>query len=482
VTEQVEHPLARLGCQQRVRRPLARRGPGHRGQARGRPDRVPVIVREPRDEANRVVLPFRLLGDLDPVFQPGTEGHHDVVGRLRPGRYLLTDRAPFPLVGVQDLRVGEPVDDRGQLPPEVERVLHAPVHALPAGGRVDMGGVPAQQHPALTVTGGDVVEDLPLGGPLRLADLHADAHLVGDLLERLTRVAGRGHRARVAQVHPPVPTGEPGDQHEKVRGDEVVDPGAVVGESLDLHVHHGHHADALPGEADPGLLPHPALGPVAADDPVVAAVFHVAGVRACACVPEPHVDPVLAFGHGHELRAVLRYQRVLGVQVLAQDLLEVVLVELVVEGVPGGQGTEVGPRQLVRGHALEVVDVARAGQAHLLEPVRHADVLEHLHGPGVQGEGPGGVGGPRALLGEPDAHAPAQQLVREDQAGGAGADDENVAWLTVAHGELPCPGPGCPDGRCRVSGRAVPGCRAAGGQRPVGRDPAAWQDGCSPAR
>jgi hypothetical protein len=206
-----------------------------------------------------------------------------------------------------------------------------------------MGGVPAQQYPALAVTGGDVVEDLPLGGPLRLADLHADADLVGDLLERLTRVAGLGHRARIAQVHPPVPPGEPGDQHEKVTGDKVVDPGAVVGEGFDLHVHHGHHADALAGKADPGLLPHPALGPVAADDPVVAAVFHVAGFR----VPESHLDSVRTFGHGHELCAVLRYQRVLGVQVLAQDLLEVVLVELVVEGVPGGQRAEVGPRQLV---------------------------------------------------------------------------------------------------------------------------------------
>ena len=79
------------------------------------------------------------------------------------------------------------------------------------------------------------------------------------------------------------------------------------------------------------------------------------------------------------------------VQVLAQDLLEVVLVQLVVERIPGRETAEVGPRQLVVGHALEVVDVAGTGQAHLFEPVRHADVLEHFHGAGVQGERPRGV-------------------------------------------------------------------------------------------
>jgi hypothetical protein len=126
--------------------------------------------------------------------------------------------------------------------------------------------------------------------------------------------------------------------------------------------------------------------------------------------------------------------------VLAQDLLEVVLVELVVEGVPEWQGAEVGPRQLVIGQALEVVHVAWAGQAHLLQPVGHADVLEHLHRPGVQGECPGCMGRSGALLGQADADPAAQQLVREDQSGRAGADDEDVGRFMSAHGELPCSG------------------------------------------
>jgi hypothetical protein len=114
---------------------------------------------------------------------------------------------------------------------------------------------------------------------VRLADGHADPHLVGDLLERLARVAGLGHRARVAQVHPPEAPGQLGDEHEQVGRDEVVDPRVVVREAGELDVHHGHHPDAAAGEPDARLLPHPALRPVTAGHPVIPGGLGLVGIH-----------------------------------------------------------------------------------------------------------------------------------------------------------------------------------------------------------
>jgi hypothetical protein len=43
------------------------------------------------------------------------------------------------------------------LPPEVDRVLDAGVHALAAGWRVDVGGVAGEKHRSVAVAVGDPV-------------------------------------------------------------------------------------------------------------------------------------------------------------------------------------------------------------------------------------------------------------------------------------------------------------------------------------
>lgn len=58
---------------------------------------------------------------------------------------------PLGLVTVQQPFRCPAVDRGGQLPAQVERVLHAEVEALPAGRRVDVRRVTGQQHPPVPV-------------------------------------------------------------------------------------------------------------------------------------------------------------------------------------------------------------------------------------------------------------------------------------------------------------------------------------------
>ena len=59
-----------------------------------------------------------------------------------------------------------PLSDRGELPREIDRVLHAPVHSLPGERRHQMRGVARQEHPSYAPSVGDAgmkcVDGLPL--------------------------------------------------------------------------------------------------------------------------------------------------------------------------------------------------------------------------------------------------------------------------------------------------------------------------------
>ena len=48
-----------------------------------------------------------------------------------------------------------PLSDRGELPREIDRVLHAPVHSLPGERRHQMRGVARQEHPSDAPSVGD---------------------------------------------------------------------------------------------------------------------------------------------------------------------------------------------------------------------------------------------------------------------------------------------------------------------------------------
>ncbi|CAM5635053.1 hypothetical protein SALBM311S_12901 [Streptomyces alboniger] len=56
-----------------------------------------------------------------------------------------TDGVPFGLVGVEEFLTRVAVEDLGELPAEVGRVLQTGVHALTAGRTVDVRGVPARR-------------------------------------------------------------------------------------------------------------------------------------------------------------------------------------------------------------------------------------------------------------------------------------------------------------------------------------------------
>src|SRR5260370_27613600 len=79
-----------------------------------------------------------------------------------------------------------------------------------------------------------------------------------------------------------------------------------------------------------GLLPPPALRPVAADHPVIPGGLGLAGIHPA----KLNLHLLAGLGHRHDLGLLLRDQRVLGDEVLAQDLLEVVLVEPLVAAIP----------------------------------------------------------------------------------------------------------------------------------------------------
>ncbi len=104
---------------------------------------------------HHVADPARHAGQRADLGEPTGE-RDDVVG----------DREAFGLITVQQCFAAVAVDHRRQFPGQVERVLHAGVHALAAGRTVDVGGVAGQEDPAPAVGGHPRVADLEAGQPM----------------------------------------------------------------------------------------------------------------------------------------------------------------------------------------------------------------------------------------------------------------------------------------------------------------------------
>lgn len=87
-------------------------------------------------------------------------GEHPIVGRglLDDGRL---HRTTLGLVAVEQPRSGPPVQDRGQLPAQVDGVADAGVEAVAAERRVEVRGVSREHHPPPA----GVVDELHARGP-----------------------------------------------------------------------------------------------------------------------------------------------------------------------------------------------------------------------------------------------------------------------------------------------------------------------------
>ena len=88
------------------------------------------------------------------------EGLHALVLALERGlghrvpKHAGGDRVALVVVGVQEALGAGPLDDLGQLPTEVHRVLDAQAESLPARRVMDVSGVAGQQYPAGAIGGG----------------------------------------------------------------------------------------------------------------------------------------------------------------------------------------------------------------------------------------------------------------------------------------------------------------------------------------
>jgi len=106
-------------------------------------------------------------------------------------QHLITNTAAFLGVGLQQLRPGLVLKHQGELPRQVEGVLHAGVHALPTGWAVDVGRITGQEDTANALTVDLALIDPEVAQPDRIVGAIAGSqpllHQALDLLERWIR-------------------------------------------------------------------------------------------------------------------------------------------------------------------------------------------------------------------------------------------------------------------------------------------------------
>ena len=117
------------------------------------------------------------------------------VARQRERHVVPADRAALRLVRVEQRRVGDALDDRGQLPAQVVRVGDRGVHAAAAERRHAVGGVADQEHGALAEAGRQLGAEL-------------ERHRREDL-DLEVRHAGRGADRRDGELAGPRPSPRP---------------------------------------------------------------------------------------------------------------------------------------------------------------------------------------------------------------------------------------------------------------------------------
>src|SRR5205814_1606570 len=141
--------------------------------------------------------------------------------RHRLGHREHIHRVAFRGVGVQQLRTGPAVQDGGQFPGQVVRVLYAQVAAEPAGGRHDVRGVTDEEDPPVLEAFGHQGTDLPRfrrhddrvepGQAGGLPD-ELDDPAGGKVVRSFVRLAGYGELPPAAVAGQQSTTGEPFDQ------------------------------------------------------------------------------------------------------------------------------------------------------------------------------------------------------------------------------------------------------------------------------
>jgi hypothetical protein len=328
-------------------------------------------------------------------------------------------------IGVQERVRGTAVRDQGQLPREVVRVHHPGVHALAAGGRVDVRGVSCEQHAPAPVGGGRLEVTLEGRQPSGLADLDGPRRTLRDqLLNLRERWRLASAVSRVGHDQAPVPAAHrDADQGQPVRAEEgvnrVVSAGTVqrdVGQPPLLRVR-------LPLERKPGLMAHAAVRTVAAD--------HVA--RAHLDLPpggvaEQGVHGVAALGQAHQLGTLLDDAAEFP-HASPQQSFGLALREMQGEAVPRAVAGKV-----------QVQEVSLAGVpaqppyavALFDERVRQPHCVEKLERPGLDAKRPALLDRAFALVDDAGVDPAGEQLRRQRQAGRPGTDDEHLA--------VACPG------------------------------------------
>ena len=119
---------------------------------------------------------------------------------------MCGDWPPLGLIRIEQFRGGIVVDDRGESPPKVVRVLDACVHSLSSGRRVDMRRVAGEEHAAISIASHEPDVGSPDRGPHRLLELDvasAGAALQGALKAREIKfglLPGRDARDVLKQV------------------------------------------------------------------------------------------------------------------------------------------------------------------------------------------------------------------------------------------------------------------------------------------
>lgn len=113
-------------------------------------------------------MPFKI---EPPSQRPNTPRGISMMVDLRSAQDIAGVGQALGLKGLEQTRGCPPRDCQRQFPAEIEGVLHASVHALPACGGVHVGGVASEEGPPdLEMVGHPLVER-QLGSPCWIADL-----------------------------------------------------------------------------------------------------------------------------------------------------------------------------------------------------------------------------------------------------------------------------------------------------------------------
>lgn len=330
-----------------------------------------VEARDGRGEVGAYVLvPGEFREDLPDGVDLGAAEQQQ---RLGPDVALdrLSDGVPLLVVAVEQLLAAVSVQQRGQLPAQVEGVLEAEVEGLAADGHLLVRGVPGEQEPAAAVVrglAGGVAEGVdPQRGAG--ADVLAGDALpgVGDVLEGGR--SGAGCAPEFVDHDAGDPVGAPGGDDQALL--QAFEAAGRYVDALDVGAQQ-FPAGVGAGELEAAEAPYGAVLAVAADG--VRAPYGQPGAVVGADVGD---DPVRGGGQPGQFVAAPDVGAEVGGP-LPEHFFQAGLRDLPLARVGRGEAE-------VEGDPAEVADgVVR----DVVQPFQQAAGVEDLHGAGVQGGGP----------------------------------------------------------------------------------------------